>query len=71
MQFLHPTSVPEPSVICRSTPPYSVVWANEDWTQMTGYTQAEVIGMSSLAGERNTLASAFAHGTDAQYLYQC
>ena len=46
MQSLGATSMSqcEPSLICRSSPPYIVVWANNEWTSLTGYTQSEIIG---------------------------
>ena len=46
VQFLGGTSMSqcEPSLICRSSPPYIVLWANDEWTSLTGYTQSEIIG---------------------------
>ena len=39
-----PPLSPSPSVICRAAEPYVVVYANEEWERLTGWTAADMIG---------------------------
>ena len=35
-----------PSVVCKSTPPFAVIYANTAWEALCGYTSAEMLGRS-------------------------
>ena len=36
----------QPSVICKSTPPYSCIFANQAWESLCGWTNHEMLGAS-------------------------
>ena len=41
-----PSNSTEPAVVCKSTPPYAVVYANHAWERLCGFTSAEMLGCS-------------------------
>jgi PAS domain S-box-containing protein len=62
MSSLSPESFAEPEMLTKATPPFNIIHVNAAWTNLCGYSNAEVIGKppTILQGENTNTCAAWA-----------